>query len=511
VLEALLSVEREFLPPRNLDDLGILEHLLPLTIANTDLALRAVDAVLPRRQGDDAVAWFSVALHLEGRAPYLVVGDIEEVQYAVGQGTADEGLAENYLLYFEVVNEAAYHTAAALPWAIESGSLVQTRSGFELLKVGLTAPPLFEVIAEKTWIQDGLSQNEISVLRGLVSMFNDPEKDLKDDVLRLAKGSFLDDFSEVDALAVRTLVRAKGNGEAYIKRIFVRILSSGDVEEEEAYSLAVLDLLSDDNGDLETIDTTLDGESMSNARREIMLPSGKTLTLVGISTAVDVETGLDTLEYSVVHVERLMGVEFPLDTLHLITSDEYGSRAAFQAGIVRGRPSLATSLYTMAHEVAHVYWGAPPFWLNEGAAELLASLVFYKDHDFGSDDAPSPFDRGKCEAFQNLEQVELAGGGHGCAYILGLGLFGSLYEALGEEQFWRGFRTLYELVEADADRNVHLAGQRPRNPGLCWGEQQGLCYVRAAFVDATDSGPARVADEVITLWYFGAPQAGYGR
>lgn len=51
VLEALLSVEREFLPPRNFHDTGILERLLPLSTANVDLALRAVDVVLARRQG----------------------------------------------------------------------------------------------------------------------------------------------------------------------------------------------------------------------------------------------------------------------------------------------------------------------------------------------------------------------------------------------------------------------------------------------------------------------------
>ena len=133
MLEALLSVEREFLPPRSAQDVGILEHLLPLTTANADLALRAVDAVLPRRQGADAIAWFSLARYLEGRAPYLVIGDIEQVRYAVDQGTADPGLAENYLLYFQVTNEGAFRTTAALPWVAEPGSLVRTRPGFTLL------------------------------------------------------------------------------------------------------------------------------------------------------------------------------------------------------------------------------------------------------------------------------------------------------------------------------------------------------------------------------------------
>ena len=508
VLEALLSVEREFLPPRSAQDVGILEHLLPLTTANADLALRAMDAVLPRRQGADAIAWFSLARYLEGRAPYLVIGDIEQLRYAVDQGTADPGLAENYLLYFQVTNEGAFRTTAALPWVAEAGSLVRTRPGFTLLQVGLTAPALFDAISERTWLDDGLSKSEISVIEDPMSMFNDPEKSLGDDVLRLARGSFLDDVTETDALALRSMVYAKGKGAAYINRIFDRLLSSGDVGDEEAYCLAVLDVASYPT--LETVDAILDEEFLSNSRRELELPSGKVMTLVGISTAVDVESGLDTLEYAVVQVERLMGVELPLETLYLMTSDQYILRAGFQGGIVRGRLSLGNNLYTMAHEVAHVYWGMPPFWLNEGAAELLASLVFYKDHTFGSD-APSPFDRGKCEAFENLEQVEIAGGAHGCAYVLGLGLFGSLYEALGEEQFWGGFRTLHELVEADADRNIHLAGQRPRNPGLCFGEQQGLCYVRAAFVESAEPEVAAVAEEVITRWYFGTPQEGYGQ
>ena len=80
VLEALLSVEREFLPPAGAHDVGILEHLLILSLANPELASRAVDVVLARRQGEDAIAWFALALHFEGRAPYLIVYDIEDLR-----------------------------------------------------------------------------------------------------------------------------------------------------------------------------------------------------------------------------------------------------------------------------------------------------------------------------------------------------------------------------------------------------------------------------------------------
>ena len=510
VLEALLSTEREFLPPRGLDDTGILAYLLSLSTADAGLALRAVDVVLARRQGAEAIAWFTLALHLDGRAPHLIYGDIEQLRYAVEQGTADEGLADNYLLYFQVKNEMAFRATAALPWVLEAGSLVRTAPGFTLLQAGLAAPDLFDVIAEKPWIEDGLSQGEISVIEDLISLFNYRSRALEDDVLRLARASFLDDISGLDVLALRSISYAEGNGLAFMEELFDHPLFSGDVGDSEASTLALLHVALRRDPSLETLDAVLEGEDLSRATREIELPSGKILTLVGISSGANAEVGLDTLEYAVVQVEQLMGVGFPLDTLTLITSDEYIEGAGFQSGIVRGSLSLSTNLYVMAHEVAHVYWGAPPTWVYEGAAELVASLVYYKDHEFGSD-APSPFDRGRCEAADNLEQVEAAGGYHRCVYIFGLGLFGSLYEALGEEHFWRGFRTLYELGEADAGRNVSLEGQRPVNPGLCYGEQQGLCYVRAAFVDAAEAWAARVADEVITLWYFGTPQADYGQ
>lgn len=426
---------------------------------------------------------------------------------AVRQGNADEDLVDNHLLYFELQNPEAFRAVATLPWMTASGSASHSESGLILVQLALTAPSLFEVIAEKSWTVDGLNSFEISAIEDLLSMFNDPENNLQDDIIRLVSEPFLDEVSAIDVLALRSMILIKGWGIRYLNEVLNHPVLSGNVGEQESYSLAILDVVTGNGPTLETINAVLEEKTLVSAAREIVLPSGNALALVGISTGGDLEAGLDTLAYAAIEVETLMGISFPNEVLYLITADEYFTTAGFTVGKVIGRLALHSDLYTMAHEVSHAYWRANPLWLREGAAEFLASLVFYKDHKEGSS-APSIFGRGGCEEFENLQQVE-SGEIHWCAYVLGLGVFAELYEVLGEEQFWKGFRTLHELVVADSGRNVHLAGQRPRNPGLCFGEQQGLCYLMAAFVEATEPEVAAVADEVITRWYFGSRQEGY--
>lgn len=510
VLEALLSVEREFLPPGSAHDVAILEHLLPLALANSDLASRAVDVVLARRQGEDAVAWFSLALHFEGRAPYLIVYDIEDLRLAVRQGTADEGLVDNHLLYFEVQNPEAFRAIATLPWGADPGATTRSESGLVLFQVALTAPALFDAITETTWTEDGLDSFETSAIEDLLDMFTDPEASLQGDVLRLMRASFLDNVSAADALALRSLILVKGWGRSHLREVLSHPVLSGDIGDGEAYRLAMLDVALGGRPTPEKIDAILRDENFSTETRDIVLPSGKQLALVGISTGDNLETGLDTLEYVVREVERLMGIDFPRDVLYLLTADEYFPYwAGYTAGRVIGRPSLHTDRETMAHEVAHAYWATPPIWLREGAADFLATIIHYQDQDLGPD-APSIFDRGKCEEVANIEEMDTSGE-YGCPYVLGLGVFGELFERLDREVFWEGFRRLQRLVETDGPRYIRLAGDPSPSFDSCPGEQRGFCYLRVAFADSADPRNAATAEEVITRWYYGTPHEDYGR
>ena len=79
----------------------------------------------------------------------------------------------------------------------------------------------------------------------------------------------------------------------------------------------------------------------------------------------------------------------------------------------------------------------------------------------------------------------------GCNYSMGLGIFAALYYRLGDDEFRRGFGSLYLKI-----RNLEHEDQ-------CTGVETGICYVRKAFVDEASPGLAEAAGEVIDLWYYG--------
>ena len=80
----------------------------------------------------------------------------------------------------------------------------------------------------------------------------------------------------------------------------------------------------------------------------------------------------------------------------------------------------------------------------------------------------------------------------GCAYSLGRRLFLDLHRTLGDEAFRGGFGKLY------------LAMQGEELDDECTGIDQGVYYVRAAFLAGATPEPASLAGPVINRWYHGA-------
>ena len=77
-------------------------------------------------------------------------------------------------------------------------------------------------------------------------------------------------------------------------------------------------------------------------------------------------------------------------------------------------------------------------------------------------------------------------------------MFVDLYNNLGEEAFRRGF----------TDLNLRVWGFVPSEGYI--GLDEGVCFLKAAFVDSASSEDAAVAEEIINRRYYGtsasAPQ-----
>ena len=103
--------------------------------------------------------------------------------------------------------------------------------------------------------------------------------------------------------------------------------------------------------------------------------------------------------------------------------------------------------------MAHYYWRDNPNWLDEGLAELLASIA-----ESERTGAAVTIDYTYCPAGDNIALLErLDAGGviydYRCNYALGGQFFLEIYKTLGEAAFRKGLRNLYltSLVEDYAD------------------------------------------------------------
>ena len=144
----------------------------------------------------------------------------------------------------------------------------------------------------------------------------------------------------------------------------------------------------------------------------------------------------------------------------------------------------------IAHEVAHYYWRGNSDWIDEGAADFLASISEHEriDTEIGVTNNPCASAKTISE-LEDLDPEDLGEKGFNCNYYLGESLFVDLYHGLSEDTFREGFRNLYlkSLVDDTSDD--------------CEGTDLSICHLVAAFkTDTTDADAAKV-DEIVDRWY----------
>ena len=96
----------------------------------------------------------------------------------------------------------------------------------------------------------------------------------------------------------------------------------------------------------------------------------------------------------------------------------------------------------IAHEVAHYYWAGERNWLDEGAAEFLAS--YSENRRVGRAMTSQNKRCTQAYSISDLERRKYGKGDDGftCNYSLGEGLFLDLHSQMKEEDFQKAFRSL---------------------------------------------------------------------
>ena len=136
----------------------------------------------------------------------------------------------------------------------------------------------------------------------------------------------------------------------------------------------------------ELIDILLDESKVSLEQRTITLPLAGKVVLSIIRTGPGAARTIDLLEHAVQGVEEYMGLALPTNYVGLLFADavsganagaNFGTHIAilpkFDADDGSHEAGFAGSV--IAHEVAHYYWGGNEDWVNEGAADFMASVT----------------------------------------------------------------------------------------------------------------------------------------
>ena len=403
----------------------------------------------------------------------IEVKTIEELSYLANK---DTGVGLSVVALDWVLDGIEEVEAEAIDWMSNFGdagvassvvSLGWMQDGIEELEV--TTIEKLSYIANKDrgvglsivaldWVQDGIEDSEVDLIDTLASIANKNAGE----ALRIVSMPFLETVEPPDISAINSLRLLA----AFEPETFVRVMSHA----------ALLDGISNDiapivatlNGVAKTtpglIDVLLDPSRVLLERRIITLPLSGDVVLDIIRTAPGAVRSMDLLEHSVRSAEEYMGAPLPTNYVGLLyESAVHGSYAGTNFGthiailpkydIDDGTTDAKFAGSNIAHEVAHYYWSGNEDWVDEGAADIMASII-----EGAGTGAPIAVTNPPCAhagGIAELESLDISRGDieFRCNYSLGERLFVDLNLTLGDERFRQGFRALYlaSEIEDDAD------------------------------------------------------------
>ncbi len=393
---------------------------------------------------------------------------------ALAGGITDDSLGDVALADLRVRAPDTAGVLESMPWIQDGVSPSEGQGILSLWHLAVLDTDVLDSVVGQPWVEDGLTVYESAALRTLEQLVI-ASRNMKaypwheEYVLTIPDKSFMDDIGPSDAALLRAAILLLQNGGIRERTdLLETILESGDTQLAER-----------------TITLPLAGE----VALSIVWPAGLESDPIA-RQVVDVSRTMDVFERAVREVEEFMGQPFPQKHAVVLIHD-YPTGAQARGGreaFITIDPRISESVSTIAHEVTHAYWSAIATWIVEGAADFMGFLVTDSVPDHSST---------SCRGFNTIYDLIRALVIEGqfqhriCNYTMGSRLFLDLHDSLGEDAFRQGFAELY----------LRLWGFVPTEG--CVGIDEGVCYVKAAFVDSAAPEDAAVAEEIIDRRYFG--------
>ena len=383
-------------------------------------------------------------------------------------------------------------SAVSLGWVQDDIDAVEVKAIENLSYVANKDTGVGLSVVSLGWVQDDTNDAEADLIRDFASI---ADKDAGA-ALRIVGMPFIETIEPPDISALTSLRLLA----AFMPDMFVRVMSHSalldGISDNMAPVVATLHGVAGTNPGL--IDILLDPTQVSLKHRVITLPLTGEVVLFIIRTAPGAARSMDLLEHSVRGAEEFMGVPLPTRYVGLLFENAVsGSNAGTNFGthiailpkfdVDDDSNEASFAGHANAHEVAHYYWGGNENWVDEGAADFMASII-----EGARTGRPIGVTNLPCVHARNIAELEGLGIAQGdaafrCNYSLGERLFVDLHRTLGYERFRQGFRALYlaSEIEDDADRMR--------------GMSVGIEHVREAF--RSDDGGEAAA---IGRWYDGS-------
>ena len=382
---------------------------------------------------------------------------------------------------------------ASLGWVQDDLNNLEGEAVQWLSRIAFTAPATASSALSLGWVQDGIDGDmEVNTIKELYEIsYRDSET-----ASALVDMPFLESIEPADVAALRTLrLIAAADSEQTFQQVVSSPAMREGITDELAPVIPTLSGLASSNPDL--LDALLDPGRVIVETRTIDLPVSGEVVLAIIRTSPGVPRSMSLLEQAVRSIESMMAAPLPTNYVGLLYQDIIPLRAGgVNSGthiamrprydIDDGSDDAEVAAHLTTHEVAHYYWTGNLAWIDEGMAELLATLV---QHDRAN--YPVEARNWPCPYMRTIVQLEALAPDQradefDCNYSLGERIFLDLLRAHGKEQFFTAIRELYARSRTQDTTTTDS------------GATLGIEHIRQAF----PSGNAATAT-AIDRWYHG--------
>ena len=395
--------------------------------------------------------------------------------------------------YLMQQNPQSATAISGLPWIADGLSQPELLGANELVNLAAFYPDIAGRVVGYGWVADGLTASEYDTVETLHGIAQRDESSAQ----RIVAMPFLQTVDPADQAATLSLWFMEYEAPGTLREVLSHPTLSGGITDDWAKIVALLYGVNETNPGL--IDTLLDPSGIAVEQLTITLPLSGDVDLAIIRTGPGAERSMDLLEHSVRQVEAFMDEPLPTNFIGLLYEDavepttagtNFGTHIAVlpEYDVDDGSQAADFAGHVIAHEVAHYYWDGGEDWINEGAADFLASIS--ERARTGKPLEATNYPCAVASSINALARFDTSPDPDAfhCNYALGERLFLDMYDSLGENQFQRGFSTLY-LLSAAEDNADDWAGT-----------EVGINQLTAAFIFPDDAG---TVDRVVGRWHDG--------